>query len=85
MFLQGMLLVTVIAQWHYILNVVHEMSTALGIRIFCTKDKSQAYIDKDKIFSDSIDDVGVNKNPHYELPDIHDTDNLDDTENAEGV
>jgi len=83
--IQGMLLITVIAQWHYILNVVHEMSTALEIRIFCTKDKRQAYIAKDKIFSDSIDDVGDNKEPHYELPDLHDTDNLDETENADGV
>ena len=34
------LFVTVVAQWHYILNVIHEMSNALSIRIFCVKDKS---------------------------------------------
>ena len=36
----GMILVTAIAQWHYILNVCYEISCALGIRIFCVKDKT---------------------------------------------
>ena len=51
---QLMLLVTVIAQWHFILNVVHEMSNALGIRILCVEDMSKKYAE-DKIYSDSLD------------------------------
>ena len=35
---KGMLVVTMVAQWHYILNVVNEMATSLGIRILHVKD-----------------------------------------------
>ena len=81
-----MIILTVIGQWRYILNMIHEISSALSIRIFCVKDK-QAYIVSDKIFSDSIQDSQspANKEPHYELPDLQDTDNLDESENADGV
>ena len=47
-----MIILTVIGQWRYILNMIWEISAALSIRIFCVKDK-QAYIVSDKIFSDS--------------------------------
>ena len=33
-----MLVITVISQWHFILNVINEMATALGIRILKVKD-----------------------------------------------
>ena len=35
-----MLVVTIIAEWHYILNVVYEMANALGIRVLFVKKKS---------------------------------------------
>ena len=35
-----MLVVTIIAEWHYILNVVYEMADALGIRVLFVKKKS---------------------------------------------
>ena len=34
-----MLGITIVAEWHYILNVVPEMANALEIRILCVKDK----------------------------------------------
>ena len=49
----AIVIVTSICQWHYILNIIHEISSALEIRILCVKDRS-TYI-SDKIFSDSID------------------------------
>ena len=32
---------TIIAQWHFILFVIHEMTTVLKIRVFHVKDKSE--------------------------------------------
>ena len=34
-----MLGVTIVAEWHYILNIVSEMANALDIRILCVKEK----------------------------------------------
>lgn len=36
-----MLVMSVIAEWHYILNIVVEMANALDIRILCVKKKIQ--------------------------------------------
>lgn len=68
---QFMLLVTIIAQWHYILHVVHEMSNALGIRILCVQDMSNKYAE-DKIYSDSIDQSQKkdSSSPDYEMPEL---------------
>lgn len=42
--------ITVVCQWHFILNVVSEMSSALKIRIFCVKKKEQKF---------SYDKIGI--------------------------
>ena len=34
-----LVIITFVCSWHFILNVVHEIATALDIRIFCVKDK----------------------------------------------
>lgn len=44
--------ITVVCQWHYILNVVAEMSSALKIRIFCVKKK-----ESEKLFA--YDKIGI--------------------------
>jgi hypothetical protein len=36
---KAMLMIFIICQWHYILNIVHEMAKTLKIRIFRVKDK----------------------------------------------
>jgi hypothetical protein len=39
MVIKFLLVVTIVSQWHFILNIVHEMSKALEIRIFCVKNR----------------------------------------------
>lgn len=42
--------ITVVCQWHFVLNVVNEMSSALNIRIFCVKKmESEQKFSYDKI------------------------------------
>jgi len=41
--IKGMLALFVIGQWHYILNIVDEMSRALKIRVFRVKEKVSIY------------------------------------------
>ena len=45
-----MLVVTVVAEWHYILNVINEMAVALGIRVFFVKNKKSTVQIKGKVY-----------------------------------
>jgi hypothetical protein len=51
-----MLLVTVIAEWHYILNVIYEMANALGIRVLFVKQKNTPVQVKGKVYENFVDE-----------------------------
>ena len=40
----SLIIIALIAQWHFVLNVIAEMSDALGVRVFCVKDKVSLFI-----------------------------------------
>ena len=75
-----MIIISLIAQWHFIFNVIAEMSDTLGIRVFCVKDKNYQALQsqltsEDKIF-DNNPPVAKEAKGH-ELADMQINDQLD--------